>query len=133
MKETSRNWAAPLSMIAEPPGRGAAPPGMSGGRFVMEVVTNSGRAAAVEFRIRRNFAETGDVVEVWHHGHLSAVLSRTVLRDWLAEPGSPLVVEEVAFSLDRMVDSHGRVALSLPDVVVWTLAPSVLAGLRNVI
>jgi hypothetical protein len=96
----------------------------------MEVVTRSGRAAAVEFRIR---PDTGTTVEVWHHGGLRAVLDRAVLRDWLAEPGPPLVVNDVVLSLDRMVDSDGRVALSLPDVVVWTLAPTVLAGLRNVV
>jgi hypothetical protein len=97
------------------------------GRFVMEVVTRSGRAAAVEFLIR---AETVDVL---HHQRLSAVLDRRQLRAWLATPGRPLVVGEVAFSLDRMVDRDGRVALTLPDVLVWTLAPNVLKGLQQMI
>lgn len=96
-------------------------------RFAMEVVTLSGRAATVEFRIR---AET---VEIWHHGRCSGVLDRFLLRSWLAAPDRPIVVDEVAFSLDRMVDSDGRVALSLPDVLVWTLAPVVLQELQHVV
>jgi hypothetical protein len=94
-------------------------------RFVMEVVTVSGRAAAVQFRISRA------VVEVWHRGRCNATFERDVLGSWLAEPEKPLVVDDVAFSLDRMVDRSGRVALSLPDVLVWTLAPEALAGLRQ--
>jgi hypothetical protein len=92
--------------------------------FTLEVVTTSGRAANVRFVFRPR------LVEVWYRRHLGAVIDREVLRAWLAAPQAPLVVDEVALSLDRMVDSHGRVALSLPDVMVWTLAPEDLAGLR---
>lgn len=94
-------------------------------RFVMEVVTMSGRAAAVEFRI------SGEVVEVWHREQRNATFGRESLRTWLAAPASPLVVDDVAFSLDRMVDRSGRVAVSLPDVLAWTLAPEALAGLQE--
>lgn len=94
-------------------------------RFVMEVVTVSGRAAAIEFRIN------GDVVEVWHRDECHGAFGRESLRGWLAEPENPLVVDDVEFSLDRMVDRSGRVAVSLPDVLVWTLAPDALAGLRE--
>jgi len=94
-------------------------------RFVMEVVTMSGRAAAVEFRI------DGDTVEVWHRERCSGAFGRELLRTWLATPEKPLVVDDVAFSLDRMVDRSGRVAVSLPDVVAWTMAPDALAGLRQ--
>jgi len=94
-------------------------------RFTMEVVTTSGRAAAVEFRIY------ADVVEVWHRDRCQATFARTTLRKWLATPETPLVVADVAFTVDRMVDRSGRIALSLPDVVVWTLAPDALAGLRQ--
>jgi hypothetical protein len=94
-------------------------------RYAVEVVTGSGSAAMVDFVIRLN------AVEVWFQERRRAVLSRRVLRSWLAEPQMPLVVDEVAFSLDRMVDFQGRVALSLPDVLVWTLAPEALAGLRR--
>ena len=94
-------------------------------RFSMEVVTVSGRAAAVDFRIG------GDTVEVFLRDQCNGVFDREALRNWLAEPESPLVVDGVAFSLDRMVDRSGRVAVSLPDVLVWTLAPEALAELRQ--
>jgi hypothetical protein len=94
-------------------------------RFVMEVVTVSGRAAAVEFRI------CDDAVQVWHLDHCNATFDREVLRTWLATPDAPLVVDEVAFTVDRMVDRSGRVAVSLPDILAWTLAPDALAGLRQ--
>ena len=91
----------------------------------MEVVTISGRAATVEFRIN------DDVVEVWHRDRCSGAFRRDSLRTWLAAPEKPLVVGDVAFSLDRMVDRSGRVAVSLPDVMAWTLAPDALLGLRQ--
>jgi hypothetical protein len=94
-------------------------------RFVMEVVTMSGQSAAVEFRIN------GDLVEVWHRDECNGAFGRESLRSWLAAPEKPLVVGDVAFSLDRMVDRSGRVAVSLPDVLAWTLAPEALAGLRH--
>jgi hypothetical protein len=98
--------------------------------FLIEVVTMSGRAASVELRLRR------DRVEVWHHGHCSGVFVRNLLRSWLDDPDSrrlALVVDEVAFSVDRMVDAAGRVAISLPDVTVWTIDPRSLEGLRKLI
>jgi hypothetical protein len=94
-------------------------------RYSLEVQTVSGRAAAVEFRVRL------DSVEVWHHDHCSGVFDREGLRCWLGQPHEPLVVDEVAFSLDRNVDQDGRVAISLPDVLVWTLSPSTLLCLRS--
>jgi hypothetical protein len=94
-------------------------------RFVMEVVTKSGRAAAIEFRIN------SDAVEVWHRAECHAIFDRNELRTWLGTPEKPLIADEVTFSLDRMVDRSGRVAVSLPDVVAWTLAPEALATLRQ--
>lgn len=98
------------------------------GSFLIEVVTTSGRAAAVELRLKR------DTVEVWHHGHCSGVFVRDTLRGWLNDPDRyrlALVVDEVAFSLDRIVDAVGRVAISLPDVTVWTIDPRSLDRLRE--
>jgi hypothetical protein len=95
--------------------------------LLIEVVTTSGRAAAVELRLQR------DRVEVWHHGRRGGVFVRDVLRRWLSDPNvyrRALVVDEVAFSVDRMVDVAGRVAISLPDVTVWTIDPRSLLGLR---
>jgi hypothetical protein len=93
--------------------------------ILLEVVTTSGAAAVVEFRVQP------ETVEVWHAGRCCGTLDRAMLRAWLAQPGKPLVVDEVAFSLDRMVDQRGRVALSLPDVMVWTLSPVALAELQK--
>jgi hypothetical protein len=92
--------------------------------YGVAVVTENGSPAIVDFRMR------ADTVEIWFKGRCRGVLNRHVLRCWLAEPQTPLVVDEVAFSLDRMVQAGGRVALSLPDLLVWSLAPEALAGLR---
>lgn len=95
-------------------------------RWVIEVVTVSGRAAAVEFRFRLDF------VEVWSREHLCAAIDRDLLRAWLSEqPRKPLALDEVALSMDRMVDHQGRVAISLPDVRAWTLSPVDLVNLRD--
>lgn len=40
-------------------------------------------------------------------------------------------VAEVTLCVDRMVDHQGRVAISLPDVRVWTLSPADFASLRD--
>lgn len=100
------------------------------GVFLLEVVTASGRAAAVTFRIRR------EEVEIWHHDHCSAVFVRDELRAWLGDTDGrrrPLAVDEVAFSMDHLVDDTGRVAISLPDVMVWTIDPHSLHTLRQLI
>ena len=95
-------------------------------RLRMEVVTVSGRAASIEFRFRL------DSVEVWHHEHCSGIFDRSQLRDWMLHPGDlPLIVDEVTFALDLMVDREGRVALTLPDVDAWTLAPAALENLQR--
>jgi hypothetical protein len=91
----------------------------------LEVVTTSGRAAAIELRL------TGQQVEIRHHGNRVAVLERDLLRRWLAGPRQALAVEGITFSLDRAVDVQGRVAISLPDVRNWTLSPTELHTLRR--
>ncbi len=48
---------------------------------------------------------------------------------WLLNPGAPINSEDVRLSLDWMVDASGRVALTLPDVSLWTLSPQSLEGL----
>jgi hypothetical protein len=131
-----------IGCLSQAPGTHACGPGLYGGcgtvigpsgdwpdevdeRFAVEVVTVAGSAATVDFLIHLS------AVEVWFQQRCRAVLNRRLLRSWLAEPQAPLVVDEVGFSVDRMVDHQGRVALSLPDVLVWTLAPEALAGLRR--
>jgi hypothetical protein len=96
--------------------------------FVLEVVTTGGQTALVRFRILR------DVVEIWHHDRRSGVFDREILRGWLSnqDPNRlALIVDEVALSIDRMVDATGRVAISLPDVMVWTIEPHALQRLRQ--
>jgi hypothetical protein len=93
----------------------------------VDVVTTSGRPAEVEFRVG------SDAVEVWHWNQRCAVFDRWKLGRWLARPSTPLVADRASLSLDRMVDRNGRVALSLPDVLAWTLAPAQLADLKNLL
>ena len=100
-------------------------------RLAVDVVTVSGSAATVEFLIHAN------AVEVWFQEQCRAVLNRWLLRGWLADPQSPLVVDEVTLSPERMADFefhegvlHGRIALSLPGVLAWPLAPHAVADLR---
>jgi hypothetical protein len=93
-------------------------------RYGVEVVTGSGSPATVDFWMR------ADLVEIWFQGKCRAVLNRHVLRCWLAEPQTPLVVGEVALNPDRIAAATDRVAVSMPDLLVWTLAPESLVGLR---
>jgi hypothetical protein len=98
---------------------------LSGNCVTVEVVTVSGRAASVEFRIQP------ETVEVWHHLRRAATVDRVTLRTWLNGPDRPLAVDEVIFSVDRMIDVDGRIAVNLPDVMVWPLSPRDLEILRR--
>jgi hypothetical protein len=97
----------------------------AGDVVTVEVGSASGRTENVEFFFRPG------LVEVWYRLRCRAVLDRDLLRTWLAAPQAPLVVDGVALSAQRTVDSRGRAALDLPDVVSWTLAPDVLDRLRS--
>ena len=97
----------------------------SGERFAIEVVTMSGRAVSIEFRFQTH------CMEVWQSAHRCGVFDRSALQNWLASPTKPMVVGEAAFSLDRRVDQDGRVAVSLPDVLCWTLSPAALDRLKK--
>ena len=88
---------------------------------------DEGRPAEVEFRVRSG------AVEVWHWNQRCAVFDRWKLGRWLARPSAPLVDDRAALSVDRMVDRNGRIAVSLPDVLAWTLAPTQLAVLKNLV
>ena len=94
--------------------------------LVLEVVTISGRAAAVGFHLRF------DVVEVWHDDCNRAVFDRETLRSWLERlPGEPLRVDDVTLSTDFSLDSRGRVAITLPEVNEWALSPAEHEQLRD--
>lgn len=89
------------------------------GRMLVEAFTIRGRAAEVEFRVRR------DLVEVRRGERLRACFVRDVLADWLimlaelieltglddGERMADLVCDDVAFS----VDVEGRIGLSVSD------------------
>lgn len=91
-----------------------------------EVVTNQGRAEAVEIRIYTR------VVQVWYHDLVAGSFDRAELRAWFAGPsGRPLAGQAAIFSLDRMVDISGRIAISLPDVAFWTIDPGAVLKLRE--
>jgi hypothetical protein len=101
-------------------------------RCRVEVQTTSGRAAAVDFRVRL------DTVDAWRGNHCAGVFVRETLERWLADPVGRLVADEVELSLDRAVDRDGRVALTLvdaatnlPEVLAWTLSPGELLDLRK--
>ena len=96
-----------------------------GDRLSLDVVTTSGTAAAVEIRVRP------ETVEIWRGAHCSGVFDREYLRGWLDTPDSAVRVDEVTFSVDRLVDTDGRVAISMADISGWTLSPQTLADLRR--
>jgi hypothetical protein len=59
------------------------------------------------------------------------VCARKELRAWLTDPFSALVMGDVTLTLERVVDHEGRVAITLPDVRAWTLAPIELVHLKE--
>ncbi len=88
----------------------------------MEVVNDAGRAQALTFGINPA------TVEVTYHDPVRvAVFNREQLQGWLHAPAMPLVGGELIF----IVDQKDRIALILPDVKPWTLAPTFLALIRD--
>lgn len=43
---------------------------------------------------------------------------------WLTNPATPLVLDEVTLMMDYMVDTAGRLALSIHEAHLWSLSPS---------
>jgi hypothetical protein len=99
-----------------------------GDRVLLEVVTTSGRAAAIEVRVRCQ------TVEIWRGNRCHGVFDREELHAWIEKPdGAEESVRgnDVTFHLDRLIDVDGRVAISMPDVSGWTLSPQMLDDLRR--
>jgi len=93
-------------------------------RVQVQVVTTSRRTAVVELRVRL------DTVEAWFEECLRGVFDRVRLRAWLAAPSGWLGAGDVVFSVDPR--SRGeRIAISLSEVLAWTLSPEELRGLRE--
>jgi hypothetical protein len=93
------------------------------GRYVVDLVSQSGRYSAVEFRVRL------DVVEVWHCERCTAAFDREVLRAWLGERAAALVVDEVIWT----PTGGGELALVIGDVGWWALPARFAADLRSVV
>jgi hypothetical protein len=87
----------------------------------MEVVNYANRAEAVSFRVMPT------TVEVTYHRRSGAMFSRHELRAWFHSPLHPLAAGEAIF----VVDNDRRIALILPGVLPWPLAPVFLALLRE--
>jgi hypothetical protein len=94
-------------------------------RVCFPVLTRSGPEVDVEIRIG------AEAVEVWRKGFCIAIFDRGRLRSWLADPSLPIGMGEVTFTLDRYVDLDGRIAISMPDVMEWTLTHETTTQLRN--
>jgi hypothetical protein len=91
--------------------------------IVVEVVTRSGYAEPVSLRLQP------DTVEVWFRGSCCGVFDRAEMRSWLAGGRSRLSAEQVTWSLDPRSDGE-RVAISLDDVIAWTISPAELVLVR---
>jgi hypothetical protein len=92
----------------------------------VEVITTSGCAQAVELRIQP------DLIEVWCRDHCCGAFDRQKMRSWLADPGRPLTTGEVTLSQDPRSGGE-RIAISLDDVMAWTISPADLATVRRLV
>ena len=93
-----------------------------------DALASSGRTVVVEVRVY----PVSEWVEIWHTGMVVGTFRSNTLSGWLADPTpQPLQSFSTSFSLDRTVDRNGRVAITLPEVALWTLAPETLADIRR--
>jgi hypothetical protein len=93
---------------------------------LFEVQTTSGRATSV------NVVPREDTVEIWHHNERVGVFDRAALRSWFSDRKPRWICDgAVIFSIDRMVDMDGRIAISLPDVQAWALSPAAMEEIRH--
>ena len=105
------------------PGSPALTAGMPAPRCSMEVIGVGGRAFPVDFVI------LPITVQVWRQGDMPdclAVVDRSALRLWLADPDLRLPAGEVTF----LVDETRKPAVELPGGGVWVLKPSVFEFLH---
>jgi hypothetical protein len=94
-------------------------------RIFFPVLTRSGPQIDIEVLIRN------ETVEIWRQGACKAIFDRGHLRAWMADPVDPIGMGDVTFTLDRYVDLEGRVAITMPDVMAWTLSHHTATQLRN--
>jgi hypothetical protein len=96
-------------------------------RISVEVVTEAGATARVEFRTLAQW------VEVWHRERRVAVLDRGHLSSWLTATGPPLRAGSMELAVDGTADNWCRVAISLPDVDAGAFSPDGLDRLRTAV
>ena len=92
----------------------------------VEVITTSGNMQEVELRIQLGY------IEVWCRDHCCGAFDREEMRSWLADPGRPLSTGEVTLSLDPRSGGE-RIAISLDDVMAWTISTTELATVRKLV
>ena len=71
-------------------------------------------------------------IEVWCRDHCCGAFDREEMRSWLADPGRPLSTGEVTLSLDPRSGGE-RIAISLDDVMAWTISTTELATVRKLV
>ena len=91
-------------------------------RIWMEVISDAGPAAPVEFRLRR------ETVEVWQRERQCAVVDRDLLRGWVHDPTTSAQVDDVVFVADP---HHRYLRISLPGLRAWTIDPATERALRE--
>ena len=92
--------------------------------IVVEVVTTTGRTGSVVLRLG------SDTVEVWFRERCCGVFDRQEMRSWLSGGRRLLSADEVTLSLDPRSGGE-RVAISLEDVIAWTISPIELTTVRE--
>jgi len=100
-------------------------PSVTPGMITIEVLTRSGRAAPVEFRLNRN------TLGVWHRGTMTAWFDRNDLFSWLSAPGKPgarLWGTATTFTI-----TETGIAITLFEVDAWELRPTDLDALIDLV
>jgi hypothetical protein len=91
------------------------------------VPTQSGRQVNIELRF------AGEVVQVTRERRCVATFDKCALIDWFLKPDGQHAKDDVTFTLDRLVDRDGSVAMTMPDITAWTLGDDVVARIRHLL
>ena len=91
-----------------------------GGRYLIQLLSTTGRNVTAEFRIRR------DTVEVWYQDRCQAVMDRDLFRIWLERNPGPYAVDDILWT-----HAPGEpVVLVIRNSGCWLIPASVMSGLR---
>jgi hypothetical protein len=91
-----------------------------GGRYVIQLLSTTGKLASVEFRIRL------DTVEVWHRDRCQAVLDRESFQLWLDRRYPNYVVDDVMWKQAKGEPT----VLVIRDSGCWLIPAPLMSGLR---